>query len=80
MKISLTQIYAILIGFTLIGAWISQITIGKLSVLLIVLLSLAKFVIVAWEFMELKNAHSFWKSILLIYGFFIAGFFVVLLH
>jgi len=80
MKISLTQVYAILIGLTLIVACISQISLEKLSVGLIVSLSLAKFVLVAWEFMELKNAHSFWKSVLLVYGFFIAGFFVVLLH
>lgn len=80
MKISLTQVYILLVGLTLLVAGISRMSLGKLSVLLIVSLSLAKFILVVWEYMEIKKAHSFWKSLLLFYGLFVAGFFVVLLH
>ena len=35
--------------------------------LIILILSIIKFLLIAFQFMELKKAHSFWKSIVLIY-------------
>jgi len=35
--------------------------------IIILTLSIVKFVLVAFQFMELKKAHSFWKAIMIIY-------------
>lgn len=64
MKNTLTLSYIVLLFFTLIVAFVASGGITPLAVKVILMLSLAKFLIVGWQFMELKHAHSFWKVLL----------------
>lgn len=79
MKDSLTKALIILIGMTLLVAVFSNIGMKSIAVLSVVLISVAKFLIVGFEFMELKKAHSFWKGLLVFYSVLIGGLFVLFL-
>ena len=35
--------------------------------IIILALSIIKFILVAFQFMELKKAHSFWKTVIVVY-------------
>ena len=35
--------------------------------IIILALSIIKFILVAFQFMELKKAHSFWKTVIIVY-------------
>lgn len=62
MKKSLVFTYGILILLTIATALISNSTgIPQVVVGLIMGLSAIKFLVVAFQFMELKKANSFWK-------------------
>ncbi len=67
---------------TLILAWILLVLLTFLEYLLtqsgwkyplilwgVLLASLLKFLGVAFEYMEIKHAHSFWKTLILLIGF-----------
>ena len=56
--------WAILIVLTIVSALLSGIQ-SKYTVLLIMGISALKFIGVAFQFMELKKAHTFWKVLLL---------------
>lgn len=57
---------ALLITATLLTAVLSANTESlKYAVLLILIVSSVKFILVAFNFMELKKAHVFWKIILI---------------
>lgn len=56
--------WGILIVLTIASALLSGIQ-SKFTILLIIVISALKFIGVAFQFMELKNAHVFWKAILL---------------
>lgn len=62
MKKTLLVNYSLLILLIVITALISNITtISVLSIGLIMGLSVIKFILVSFQFMELRKAHSFWK-------------------
>lgn len=62
MKKTLLLNYGLLILLTTSTALISNfITISSLAVGLIMGLSAVKFLLVAFDFMELRKANSFWK-------------------
>lgn len=61
-------ILALLIILTITTAYFSNLENGlKLVGLVILILSGIKFITVAFQFMELKKAHVFWKIALSIY-------------
>jgi len=62
MKKSFIFTYAILLLLTLTTALIaSSISIFQIAVVLILGISAIKFLLVAFQFMELKNGNFFWK-------------------
>ncbi|WP_269221952.1 MULTISPECIES: cytochrome C oxidase subunit IV family protein [Flavobacterium] len=62
MRKSLLFVYGILIVLTLTTAFIvNSMMISTFVVSLIMGLSISKFLLVAFQFMELKKANSFWK-------------------
>ena len=71
MKKSLLYMYVLLLVFTLITALVSSsMPVSTLTVSLIMTFSVVKFLLVAFQFMELKKANFFWKmSLSLVVGF-----------
>lgn len=66
MKKSLVFTYGLLILLTVTTALISNSTaISRVVVGLIMGLSAIKFLLVAFQFMEIRKAHIFWKTSLL---------------
>lgn len=62
MKKSLILIYVLLLIITLATSCIANSSIiSTIIVALIMVLATFKFLLVAFHFMELKKAHSFWK-------------------
>jgi hypothetical protein len=62
MKKSLILVYGILIMLTLATAFMANSSlISSVVVALIMVLSAIKFLLVAFQFMELKKANLFWK-------------------
>lgn len=64
MKNKATLTWIILIVLTIASALISKVE-SKYVVLIILILSALKFLGIAFQFMELKKAHPFWKGIIL---------------
>ena len=57
-----------LIGLTILTAFFAtQLSSLKNVSIIILVLSAFKFILVSFNFMELKKAHSFWKAIIAIY-------------
>ena len=57
-----------LIGLTILTAFFStQLSGLKYVSIIILVLSAFKFILVSFNFIELKKAHAFWKAILVIY-------------
>ena len=79
MKMKLFYTYILLIALTLTGALLAGLPITKAIVIAIVLFSVLKFLIVAFQFMELKEAHIFWKVILTAYACIMGGLMMILL-
>lgn len=78
---STTSLYAylFLIFITIATSWIANTFLSTAVVAIVTLLSVLKFCIVGFEFMELKSANPFWKFLLIIYGIIIGALFVILL-
>lgn len=72
MKNSLISIYILLLIITVATSCVFGIfAFSEVSGALIMVLAAFKFLLVAFQFMELKKAHSFWKiSLLLTLGLF----------
>jgi heme/copper-type cytochrome/quinol oxidase subunit 4 len=65
MKKSFIYTYVLLLLLTLTTALISMSNVfSRVAVLLIIGISAIKFLLVAFQFMELKKANSFWKNTL----------------
>ena len=60
--------WVILLGLTIISALFSSLE-NKFVAFLIIVLAAIKFLGVAFQFMELKKAHSFWKGCILSFIF-----------
>lgn len=67
MKKSLTLIYFVLLIITIATACVSGLfDVTAFVVSLIMILAAVKFLLVAFQFMELKKAHPFWKISLIL--------------
>jgi len=64
MKNTASLTWIMLIFLTITSALVSKLE-GKYIVLIILVLSALKFLGIAFEFMEIKKAHVFWKSIII---------------
>lgn len=83
MEKRLKLTYLLLIIFTVLTAVVSSVGAegGKLIAFAIMALAGVKFLLVAFQFMELKEAHGFWKFstvlvcalIVLVFGIFSVG-------
>jgi hypothetical protein len=73
MKKSLILIYVLLLLLTVATAWIANLfVISTVVIALLMALAAFKFLLVAFQFMELKKANSFWKiSLIVTLGLFI---------
>ncbi|MEZ5038157.1 MAG: cytochrome C oxidase subunit IV family protein [Chitinophagales bacterium] len=79
MQKSFLITYIILIVLTILSPFLSTYVIAKPIVYLIIIFSITKFLLVGYQFMELKHAHSFWKAIFTIYACLIGGILMILL-
>lgn len=79
MKQTLTSTFILLITLTLVSAFFAFNVSSDIIVGTVVTLSLAKFWLVAFQFMELKKAHAFWKYLLLAFGAFMGLVLIILL-
>lgn len=78
MKNTATITWIVLIVLTIISALVSKLD-SKYVVLIILILSGIKFLGIAFQFMELKKAHVFWKTIIIGFVFFFGiGLLIVL--
>ena len=64
MKNAATITWFILILLTITSAMVSKLE-SKYAVLIILILSALKFVGIAFQFMEIKKAHVFWKTLII---------------
>lgn len=80
MKKSVFTIYIVLVALTVFSAVvINALNIAKAAVVTIIVLSIVKFWLVAFQFMELKKAHFLWKFLIVTFGIFIGLFLMILL-
>lgn len=70
MKKKINITYIILLILTITVAVISS---NKSLFSVILVLALLKFWMVAFQFMELKNANGFWKFLIIVFGLVIGG-------
>ncbi|OUR92318.1 hypothetical protein A9Q87_07495 [Flavobacteriales bacterium 34_180_T64] len=68
MNKTATLTWVILIGLTVASAVFSIVQ-NSYIVLIILVLAVLKFIGIAFQFMELKKAHVFWKIIVCIFLF-----------
>ena len=64
MKNTATITWVILLVLTITSAWVSNLE-GKYVVFIILFLSALKFFGIAFQFMEMKKAHVFWKTLII---------------
>lgn len=64
---------------TIVGVSMASFFDTQWAVPVVVLLSIAKFFLVGFYFMELKSANSFWKFIFVLYAIIIGSIFIILL-
>jgi hypothetical protein len=68
MKITHEKAYALLILLTFLVAFIAEKFHGIYAFVFLILgLSSLKFLTVAFQFMEIKKAHAFWKFFIVFY-------------
>ncbi|MDD2982093.1 MAG: cytochrome C oxidase subunit IV family protein [Crocinitomicaceae bacterium] len=70
--------YGILIFLTLLTAFIASFQGSKIIIIAIIAIALTKFWLVAFQFMELKKAHPFWKFLIVIFAGLIGGITMIL--
>ncbi|MFV8270051.1 cytochrome C oxidase subunit IV family protein [Flavobacterium sp. GT2N3] len=75
MKKTLFITYGLLILLTVSTALISNtMTVSRLTIILIMGLSVFKFLLVSFKFMELNKANAFWKvSLISVLGLIVLG-------
>jgi hypothetical protein len=76
-KLLITYIALVILTFS--GALLAGLTLNKSIVIAIVIITVVKFLTVAFEFMELKTAHNFWKVLLTFYAIIISTIIMILL-
>ena len=78
MKKTHLYTYGILILLTLVTAFTASLQGSKAIVIIIISLALFKFWLVAFQFMELKKAHPFWKFLIVIFAGLVGGITMIL--
>lgn len=78
MKKTQLYTYGILIFLTLLTAFIASFQGSKIIVVAIIAIALAKFWLVAFQFMELKKAHPVWKFLIIIFASLVGGISMIL--
>lgn len=73
MKKQLTKVYIVLIILTVLIAFLSNNNTSKIITIAILLISSIKFLVVTFQFMELKEANSAWKVSLSLFLFVLIG-------
>ncbi|HTO16164.1 MAG TPA: cytochrome C oxidase subunit IV family protein [Edaphocola sp.] len=79
MNRTINKSYIALILLTVIGVSMSNLPQSISITGLIIMMAVIKFIIVGFQFMELKKANSFWKALLIIYGILIGSIYFILL-
>lgn len=79
MKQTLFSTFILLIAMTLLATFSVFKVNPEITVKVIIALSIAKFWLVAFQFMELKKAHPFWKYLILGFGGLMGIILVILL-
>ena len=68
MKDTISSTFILLLALTVITAFLSLNVSAEIMAITVVTLALIKFCLVAFQFMELKKAHPFWKYLILGFG------------
>jgi len=78
MKDTITSTFILLLTLTLVAAFAASNVSREIIVTTVVALAFIKFWLVAFQFMELKKAHPFWKYLILGFGG-LMGFILIIL-
>ena len=68
MKQTLSSNYILLLILTVVAALVAFNVTQNIMVKTVVGLAILKFWLVAFQFMELKKAHPFWKYLIILFG------------
>lgn len=68
MKDTISSTFILLLALTVIAAFVALNVRAEIMAKTVVTLALIKFWLVAFQFMELKKAHPFWKYLILGFG------------
>ena len=68
MKDTISSTFILLLALTVIAAFLALNVSAEIMATTVVTLALIKFWLVAFQFMELKKAHPFWKYMILGFG------------
>lgn len=79
MKLSLTTTYISVLVLILITALLATFADASYKVPAIMIVSLAKFWLVVFQFMELKKGNVFWKVLIVAFGAIVGLITIVLL-
>ena len=79
MKDAILSTFILLLALILIAAFLAFNVSAEIMATTVVTLALIKFWLVAFQFMELKKAHSFWKYLILGFGGLIGVILLILL-
>ena len=74
-----TSTFILLLSLTLVAAFAASNVSPEIIVITVVALAFIKFWLVAFQFMELKKAHPFWKYLILGFGGLMGIILVILL-
>src|SRR5574343_425334 len=80
MKETISSTFILLLTLTVIAAFLALNVSAEIMTTTVVTLALIKFWLVAFQFMELKKAHSFWKYLILGFGGLMGVILVILLR
>ncbi len=79
MKKIISYTFVLLLALTIIAAYAALNVSKVIMVTTVVSLALIKFWLVAFQFMELKKAHPFWKYLIIGFGGLMGIILVILL-
>lgn len=79
MRDTIFSTFILLLALTVIAAFIALNVSAEIMATTVVTLALIKFWLVAFQFMELKKAHSFWKYLILGFGGLLGYILIILL-
>ena len=79
MKDTISSTFILLLTLTVIAAFVALNVSAEIMATTVVTLALIKFWLVAFQFMELKKAHPFWKYLILGFGGLMGIILVILL-